>query len=506
MKPDMTPGEGTAVLATGQPAGAAVGTPDATVSLSRLAPWSARVSLPRPSVAVTRIAGLVALAAVVAGTAAIVLAASSGASVLVPRSWISFPGWLAGPLHGLLAPIGGRNTTIDGELSAVILAMTVAYLVAIGAARALGTRTIVACVVAVHVLLLMAPPFQLNDLWNYLGYARLGGLHGLNPYTHVLAQASHDPVYEFTTWANLPSPYGPLFTTLSYPLAWVSLPVAYWSVKVATVLASLGLLAIVYRAAHRLGRDPRVVLAFVALNPVYVIYAVGGFHNDFFMLLPAIGAVAVLVGPGQAASPRRQLAAGALLMVAVAVKFTAVLLLPFLLLAVPSLRGRARLVAGTVATAIPLVGISVAMFGLTLPNLSDQSTLLTQLSIPNLVGDVLGFGGGAPWLLHLADAGVVVTVAWLIVRRRDWLVGAGWATLALIASLAWLMPWYVVWLLPLAAFGTSLRLRAAAVALTAYLVITFIPSTGIFLQDHGINPLGGAAGMASQTRQRALEF
>jgi hypothetical protein len=193
-------------------------------------------------------------------------------------------------------------------------------------------------------------------------------------------------------------------------------------------------------------------------------------------------------------------------MVAVAVKFTAVLLLPFLLLAVPSLRGRARLVAGTVATAIPLVGISVAMFGLTLPNLSDQSTLLTQLSIPNLVGDVLGFGGGAPWLLHLADAGVVVTVAWLIVRRRDWLVGAGWATLALIASLAWLMPWYVVWLLPLAAFGTSLRLRAAAVALTAYLVITFIPSTGIFLQDHGINPLGGAAGMASQTRQRALEF
>jgi alpha-1,6-mannosyltransferase len=282
--------------------------------------------------------------------------------------------------------------------------------------------------------------------------------------------------------------------------------VAYWTIKVVTVLASLGLLSIVYGAAERLGRDPRLVLAFVALNPIYLIYALGGFHNDFFMLIPAIGAVAVLVGPGRAASPRRQLAAGALLMVAVAVKFTAVLLLPFLLLAAPSLRGRIRVLAGTAATAIPLVAISVAMFGFTLPNLSDQSTLLTQLSIPNVVGDVLGFGGGAPWLLHLADAGVVVTVVWLIARGRDWLVGAGWATLALIASLAWLMPWYVLWLLPLAAFASSVRLRRAAVALTAFLVVTFLPWTGSFLQDHGINPMGGAAGQASQARQRALEF
>jgi alpha-1,6-mannosyltransferase len=506
MTQDVRTGDGSVVLAAGQPAGAAVGTPDATVPLSRLGPFGARWSLPRPSLAVTRIAGLVALAALMAGTAAIVLVASSGASVLVPRSWISFPGWVAGPLHGLLAPITARNTTVDAELSAVIVAMTLAYLVALGAARALGTRTIVASVVVLHVLLLMAPPFQLTDLWNYLGYARLGGLHGLNPYNHVLAQASHDPVYEFTTWANLPSPYGPLFTTLTYPLARLPLPVAYWTVKVVTVLASLGLLAIVYRAAERLRRDPRLVLAFVALNPVYLIYAVGGFHNDFFMLLPAIGAVAVLVGPGQAASPRRQFVAGALLMVAVAVKFTAVLLLPFLLLAAPSLRGRIRVLAGTAATAIPLVAISVAMFGFTLPNLSDQSTLLTQLSIPNLVGDLLGFGGGAPWLLHLADVGVAVTVVWLIARRRDWVAGAGWATLALIASLAWLMPWYVLWLLPLAAFASSARLRGAAVALTVFLVITFIPSTEIFLQDHGINPMAGSAGQASQARQRTLEF
>ena len=57
-------------------------------------------------------------------------------------------------------------------------------------------------------ILLLSPPLQLTDLFNYLGYARLGGLHHLNPYTHVIGQEMHDPVFHFTTWHNLNSPYG----------------------------------------------------------------------------------------------------------------------------------------------------------------------------------------------------------------------------------------------------------------------------------------------------------
>jgi hypothetical protein len=448
----------------------------------------------------------VALAGVMAGTLAVVLAAASGPSVLVPRSPISFPGWLAGPLHPILGTLRIRNSTLDVELTVVVALMGLAYVVVVVAARALSMRTIVATVLALHAILLMSPPLQLTDLFNYLGYARLGSLHGLNPYTHVLGQAGHDPVYVFTTWADLRSPYGPLFTALTYPLGRLPLSVAYWTLKVVTVSLSLGFLALVWLCARRLGRDPRVVVAFVAFNPIYLIYAVGGFHNDFFMLVPAIGAVALLCGTGAAAEPRRQLGAGALLMLAIAVKFTAVLLLPFLLLAVPSVRGRIRVVTGAAVAAIPLAAASVALFGFTLPNLSDQSNLLTPLSIPNLIGDALGVGGGAPWLLHLADVAVVLVVVWLLLRRRDWIAGAGWATLALIASLAWLMPWYVLWLLPLAALSSSVRLRLAALALTAFLVLTFVPSTGIFLQDHGINLMNGAPGQASQARQRALEF
>ena len=147
-------------------------------------------------------------------------------------------------------------------------------------------RTIAIWVVAVHVILLMSPPLQLTDLFNYLGYARLGGVHHLNPYTHVIGVEFHDPVFRFTTWHHLRSPYGHLFTAITYPIAMLPIPVAYWVLKVLTVLLSLAFIWLVWKCATLLGRDPRFAVLFVAANPIYLIYAVGGFHNDFFMLVP----------------------------------------------------------------------------------------------------------------------------------------------------------------------------------------------------------------------------
>ena len=188
-------------------------------------------------------------------------------------------------------------------------------------------------VVAIHVLLLLSPPLQLTDLFNYIGYARLGALHHLNPYAHVIGAEAHDPIFRLATWHNLHSPYGPLFTAATYLLPIGSLSLSYWLLKTITVLASLAFLGLLWLCAVNLRRDPRLVLVLVALNPIYIIYAVGGFHNDFFMLVPATAAIALLT----ATAARRHRAAlegsraGAVLMLAVAVKFTAVLLLPFLL-------------------------------------------------------------------------------------------------------------------------------------------------------------------------------
>jgi hypothetical protein len=158
---------------------------------------------------------------------------------------------------------------------------------------------------------------------------------------------------------------------------------------------------------------------------------------------------------------------------------------------------------------VPLAAASIVAFGWTIPNLSDQSSLLTNFSVPNLLGLLLGLGGGAPMFLRVINVGLVVVVAILVAAvargRRDWLSTAGWATLALLASLAWLMPWYIVWVLPLAALGASLRLRRAAIAATVFLVLAAIPVTGIALRALHVNPTGTSVGRASRARAQRLE-
>jgi hypothetical protein len=430
---------------------------------------------------------------------AVVASAAAGPSILVPRSNQTFPNWEAGPLHDIFTRLIDNPQTLGLAFSGVLALMIVAYGLVVSAVRTVSMRTIVICVLALHALLLLSPPLQLTDLFNYLGYARLGSLHHLNPYTHVIKQEFYDPVYQFTSWHNLKSPYGPLFTALSYPLGLMSLSAAYWTIKVETVLMSLAFLVLVWQCARQLGRDPRFAVVFVAFNPIYLLYAVAGFHNDFFMLVASTGSISLLLA-------RHYRTAGAALMIAVAVKFTAIVLLPFLLVGAHTRVRATKVVVGAALATVPLAAMTLSLFGLSIPNLSDQSSLLTDYSIPNVVGVVFGVGGGTTLVLRIATLALVATVVYQVYRRRDWLTGAGWSTFALIASLAWLIPWYVIWLLPLAALSTSVALRRVAVALTVYLVLTFWPATPIYTDAHGINPLSTPAGQASQSRQHKLAF
>jgi hypothetical protein len=450
-----------------------------------------------PRVEVGPVGGRLALLALGTLTVATVAVAAAGPSVLVPRSANVFPNWESGPLRMLGLRVTTDPVTMGVVFSCAIAAMMVAYAIVVAASRTLSMRTIAIAVVVLQVVILLGPPLQLTDLFNYLGYARLGALHHFNPYTHVIRSEAFDPIYRFTSWHSLRSPYGPLFTALTYPLASMSLPVAYWVAKTTTIAFSLGFVALVWHCARRLGRDPRFAVAFVALNPVFLVYAVAGFHNDFFMLVPAMGAMAALLA-------RRDRTVGALMVIAMAVKFTMVLLLPFLLLAAITRERRIRILTGCFVAAIPVGALWIAVFGLTLPNLAQQSTLLTEFSIPNVVGLLAHVGGGTSVVLAIATLLVIAVVVHQLWRQPDWIAGAGWSTAALLASLAWLVPWYVVWLLPLAALSRSVRLRRVAIVLTVFVAATFVPVTDHWLKTHDINLLRTAAGHASRTLQNQL--
>jgi hypothetical protein len=450
-----------------------------------------------PPIALGRRTAWVALSALILATLAVVAYATSGPTILVPRSARVFPTWEAGPLH-LITP---RPLTdpwaLDVIFSVVLAAMVIAYGVAMLAIRSVTMRALVIVILVLHAILLLSPPLQLSDIFNYLGYARLGALHGLSPYTHGISAEHFDPIFQFASWDDLRSPYGELFTALSYPLAFLPLPISFWIIKVAIVGLSLLFLWLIWWCAVKLGRDPRFVVGFVALNPIYLIYAIAGFHNDFLMLDASMAAIAFVLSG-------RDRAAGAAFVVAVAVKFTVILLGPFLLIGVGTRRRSKELVIGGLIAAIPLAAMSIALFGTDLPNLQQQSSLLTELSIPNLIGLLLGVGGGTSTVLDAADLFVVAVVLFFFFRRRDWLAGAGWSTLALLVGLAWLVPWYVVWVLPLAALGSSPWLRRATALMTIFLVATFAPAVTTYLANHNINPLDTPAGRASQRLQNKL--
>jgi hypothetical protein len=59
---------------------------------------------------------------------------------------------------------------------------------------------------------------------------------------------------------------------------------------------------------------------------------------------------------------------------------------------------------------------------------------------------------------------------------------------AALVTLSWVMPWYVLWLLPFAAVARPRTLRAAAVVLSLYLALAWIPQSTSILHAAGFTP------------------
>jgi alpha-1,6-mannosyltransferase len=305
----------------------------------------------------------------------------------------------------------------------------------------------------------------------------MGALHGLDPYTHVAAEAASDPVFPFVGWPFKNSPYGPLFTLASYATAPLGLAGGLWAFKAVAVCSSLGAVALIARAAAILGHSPRWAAAFVGLNPVLLELAVGGAHNDTLILLLLAAALALTAG----ASPRLRAGAG-VLVAGIGVKVTAGVVLPFLVLASKYRRERIAVAASAGLSLLALAAVGLIGFGAHalgfLGAVGEQQQLVAVHSAPAETARLLGLSGTPSWWRHLFIAAFVVVLAialWRTARGLDWRVAAGWTTLALLLSTAWLLPWYAIWLLPLAAVSGDRRLRAATLLFCAYAMLIHLP-------------------------------
>jgi len=60
-------------------------------------------------------------------------------------------------------------------------------------------------------------------------------------------------------------------------------------------------------------------------------------------------------------------------------------------------------------------------------------------------------------------------------RGGDWVRAAGWAAFGLLLATSWLMPWYVLWVLPFAAVAGDGPLSVAVLALCAFQLTSRVP-------------------------------
>ncbi|HEY6353772.1 MAG TPA: hypothetical protein VIY30_04725, partial [Burkholderiaceae bacterium] len=297
------------------------------------------------STAIPRALGLLGLLGIVVTVFLTAAGAAGEPSQYVPGRSGGWPGWLAGPFEDLGMSLG------SGAFQTLTLVMCASYLLVLACARALSMRALVAAIVAANAILLLGPPLISQDVFGYLGFARLGALHGLDPYTHVAAQAAGDEVFWFVGWPYQHSPYGPLFTLASYAATPLGLAGGLWAFKAIAVASSLAAVALVARAAGKLGQSRRWAAAFVGLNPVLLVLAVGGAHNDTLILMMLAAALALTAG----ASPRFRAGAVALV-VGVSIKVTAGLALAFLALA-PRQWSERRRVAGAAVLSLLALGV-----------------------------------------------------------------------------------------------------------------------------------------------------
>jgi hypothetical protein len=247
--------------------------------------------------------GLLGLAGIlIAGL--LVSISAAGTSALLPQ-----PVQAGIKLIGLGGPFGATGIDLGTVGTTIVLAvMFASYLAVVYAADRLSPRLVLGAIAALCALVLLAPPLFSTDVFSYQFYGRMGALYGANPYLTGPHAFWLDPLYFYVgaKWVNMPTVYGPLFTALSSLLAPLSIPVNVLAYKAIAAVSSLAIVALVWNGARLRGVDPVKAAALVGLNPLIVVYGVGGGHNDLLMLAmpgrPKLNRLWMITGTGPRAS------------------------------------------------------------------------------------------------------------------------------------------------------------------------------------------------------------
>jgi hypothetical protein len=414
----------------------------------------------------------------VAAAAEIVLDGAAGLSPLIPKS-PDISAWLQGSGERLGYRVFLIALLVSSAAYAGLLVLARHTAIDRSHPGVISKRWAIVLIASLQLIVFAGPILLSTDVFSYIAYARMGVEHGLNPYTHGPAAIAGDPVFRYVgeDWIHVATAYGPLYTILSYPLGLLGVVGAVWAMKLEALLASAGLLALTWRCARARGFDPVLAILAVGANPLFVIYGLGGAHNDLIMMLAMMAAVSLMVVGTPSA--RREAGAAAWVVAGALIKATVAVLLPFMIVSARDrLRHRPAMLLGALAALALGAALGFAVFGIhgidLVSALNRDAAFVSTDSFANEIAHLFGKPGVFPVDHDLLKAALVVIVLhllWRTWRGYDWVAASGWALLAIAVTSTWLLAWYILWPLPLAVVTRDRRLLAATLAVQGLFVL-----------------------------------
>jgi alpha-1,6-mannosyltransferase len=347
-------------------------------------------------------------------------------------------------------------------------------------------------------LLLSVPVFS-RDTYSYLAQGALLR-DGFDPYA-VGPVANPNALLDNVSpiWTITTAPYGPAFILIAKLVTMV----VGNHVIIGTMLLRLcmlpGLALLIWaapRLAHHLGTDGPTALWTCVLNPLVLIHLMGGVHNEMLMVgLMTAGIALTFQG--------RNVAGITMLTVAIAVKATAGIALPFLVWVwmrhLRERRGYRAVQAFLAATAFSLL-IFVVVFGVLstvagvglgwLTALAGSVKIINWLAVPTAAADLI-HALGSPFFsvdfyavlrvtrfIGIVIIAVSLPLLWWRFRRDDRavLTGIAYSMLIVVLFVPAALPWYYSWPLAVAApLAQSRRAIAAIAGLSTWVMVIFKP-------------------------------
>ena len=337
-------------------------------------------------------------------------------------------------------------------------------------------------------LLLSVPVFS-RDTYSYLAQGALLR-DGLDPYA-VGPIENPNPLLDNVSpiWTITTAPYGPAFIMIARLVT----TLVGNHVIAGTMLLRLcmlpGLALLIWatpRLARHLSADVPIALWICVLNPLVIIHLMGGVHNEMLMVGLMTAGIALTF-------ERHHVAGITLVAVAVAVKATAGIALPFLVWVwmrhLRERRGYRPLPAFAAAGGASVL-IFVAVFAVLsgaagvglgwLTALAGSVKIINWLTIPTGAANLIHAVGGLFFpvnfygvlqvtrLIGIGIIAVSLPLLWWRYRRDDRavLTGIGWAMVVVVLFVPGALPWYYSW--PLAVVAPLAQSRPAVAAIAAF--------------------------------------